>query len=41
VDSNNSNPFLGRLSELVLIRDIPAGSEESGLYNAAGTFFGV
>jgi hypothetical protein len=35
------DPFPGRLSELVLIRDIPAGSEESGLYNAAGAFFGV
>jgi hypothetical protein len=35
------DPFIGRLSELVLIREIPAGSEESGLYNAVGAFFGV
>jgi hypothetical protein len=41
VASPNDTPFLGRLSELVLIRDIPAGSEESGLYNAVGAFFGV
>jgi hypothetical protein len=25
----------------VLIRDIPAGSEETDLYDAAGAFFGV
>jgi hypothetical protein len=41
VDGNNSNPFLGRLSELVLIREIPAGQQEADLYNAMGAFFGV
>jgi hypothetical protein len=41
VNHNNASPFNGRLSELVLIREIPAGSEESGLYDAAGGFFGV
>jgi hypothetical protein len=41
INNNNANSFLGRLSELVLIREIPAGPEESGLYDAAGGFFGV
>jgi hypothetical protein len=41
VSNGNVNSFLGRLSELVLIRDIPAGSEETDLYDAAGAFFGV
>jgi hypothetical protein len=41
VNSANGGAFAGRLSELVLIRDIPAGPEESGLYAAAGSFFGV
>jgi hypothetical protein len=41
VNHNNTSPFNGRLSELVLIREIPAGSEETDLYDAAGAFFGV
>jgi hypothetical protein len=41
VNSANGGSYAGRLSELVLIRDIPAGSEETDLYNAAGAFFGV
>jgi hypothetical protein len=41
VNPSNTSPFTGRLSELVLIRDIPAGSQETDLYNAAGAFFGV
>jgi hypothetical protein len=35
------NTFLGRLSEVVLIREIPAGPQEADLYNAMGAFFGV
>jgi hypothetical protein len=41
VDSNNSTAFLGRLSELVLISEIPAGPQEADLYNAMGAFLGI
>jgi hypothetical protein len=41
VASPNDTPFLGRLSELVLISEIPAGPQEADLYNAMGAFFGV
>jgi hypothetical protein len=41
VDVNNAFAFVGRLSELVLIREIPAGQQEADLYNAMGAFFGV
>jgi hypothetical protein len=41
VSSGNDITFFGRLSELVLIRDIPAGPQEADLYNAAGAFLGV
>lgn len=41
VNSANGSSYAGRLSELVLIRDITAGAEESGLYAAAGDFFGA
>jgi hypothetical protein len=41
VNSANGGSYAGRLSELVLIRDITAGAEESGLYAAAGDFFGA
>jgi hypothetical protein len=41
VDSNNGTEFLGRLSELVLISEIPAGPQEVDLYNEIGAFFGV
>jgi hypothetical protein len=41
VASPNDTPFLGRLSELVLISEIPAGPQEADLYNAMGAFLGV
>jgi hypothetical protein len=41
VASTNDITFFGRLSELVLISNIPAGPQEADLYNAMGAFFGV
>lgn len=35
------NPWPGRIAELVLARDLAVGSEETGLYAAAGAFFGM